>query len=206
MAAIVPLIAAAVQLGGMIYQGIKSNQQQKKAAKINPVRPTYTIPEEAKKQVNVYKSLANQSTLPAQAQLEDKLSQSTSSAIGSLKAAGGSAQDIIAGATALAGNESRALSDLASKSEAMQRQAMGDYARSLGGLAGYRDQQFNLNSLYPFYDDVARKQALEGAGYANLSGAMNNTGNILNEYANQRDMHKIRNLRLKLLSKYNGGK
>ncbi len=177
-------------LGSGIYKYKHGKDQQKQADKINPIRPTYTIPNSINTQVDLYRGLANQSQLPQQRLMEDQLNATTSTGISSLERAGGSAQDIIAGASNLSGNQTRSLNALTIAGAEQQRQAQMLYGNSLGTMAQYQDQEFNLNQMIPYMNDVERKEALIAAAHLNKSAAFSDVGNAGAEYERSEQAEK----------------
>ncbi len=170
-----------------VYKGILGIKQSKEAKALNPVRPVYTIPTAVNQQVDVYRGLANQSTLPGQAIMEDQLNQAVSSGISGLREGAGSAQELIAGANNLAGGQMRSLNDLAIAAANMQRQAQGQYAQSLGTLGQYQERAFNINQMIPYMNEVAKKEALKAAANQNIYGALGEASGTLNEVAAQQE-------------------
>ena len=103
------VIGGAAALGGATYKGIQGAKQRKTARELDPQRPEYQIPEAQMQQLGLYRGLAQQARLPGQAQMEDQLSLAASTGIGGLQRAAGSAQDVIAGASNIAGGQARSL-------------------------------------------------------------------------------------------------
>jgi len=171
-------------LGKNIFQGLTGLKQKREAEALDPQRPEFQIPEAQLQQLGLYRGLAQQARLPGQAQMEDQLNLAASSGQGALARAAGSAQDVIAGASNIAGGQARSLNQLTIEGSRQQRQSQELFGRGLGSMAQSQERQFNLNQMIPFLNEVERKQALEGAGLANISGALGDTSNLAFETAN----------------------
>ncbi len=173
------LAGGGVALVGAARKGIVGMKQKKEAEAMNPIRPEYEIPEAQQQQLALYKGLSNQSRMPGQTQMEDQINASTSTGLAAMQGAAGSAQDILAGASNMAGNQNRQLAGLGIESSRQRRQAEGLYGQSLGQMAQYQDQAFNLNEMVPFMNEVEKKEALMASGMANIDTAWQGTSDSL---------------------------
>jgi patatin-like phospholipase/acyl hydrolase len=170
-------------IGGIVQQGLVAKRQKEEAAKLNAERPEYEIPEAKKQELALHRKLASQSTLPGQAQMEDKLGAATATGIGAARSASGSASDIIAAASGMAGNQTRSLNDLTIAGAQMQRGAQNQYGRSLAEMGRYQDQEFNLNQMIPYENAVNKKESLIAARDANIAGVWKGAGDLANTSA-----------------------
>lgn len=170
-AAIAGLAGAGVAIAGGVSQGLQARRQRKEAEAINPVRPVYEIPGEAKSSLGVSRGIANQAKLPGQALMEDKLSGAASSSLGTMRSASRSATDILTGAGNIHASQTKSLNDMAIAAAERRRQGEMAYGDSLSQMAMYRDKEFEMNQMVPYMNEYEKKEALLGAADQNLAGA-----------------------------------
>ncbi len=175
MAVIVPSVLA---LGSTFYKGISGyNQaQQGKDMMNNLHRPTYQTPNEIYGNLNLAKSAYLDERLPGEGTALNRIQGNTSAAVQQAQQYGRTPAEIMAAITGASGNADSAVNDLATKGAQYHLGAQHDYQSALQTLAGYKDQEFNINQLQPYNQDRQYAQDLIGAGNKNLNSAVGEVG------------------------------
>lgn len=143
---------------------------------MNPVRPTYEIPEEAKQQLGLRQSLLN-AEMPGQRQATENIYTGQANALSGLARGAQDQGQYLSGLAAIAGGTNNALDNL-------QTQQAQNYYRNVQGLenaqnnmANYEDKAFEINKMDPYLMELQRKDLLKQAGSQNILGGINGISN-----------------------------
>lgn len=169
----VPLIimgaVAAAKAGYDIYQ---SEEQKRKADKINPIRPKYNIPSAVYDNAAMYKNLANSNRVPGQSIAENQINQNADQTLGAAQNSLSNSSDIAAVLSGVNRNKNNSMNSLFGQGAQMRLANMDKNANANMTLAGYQDKQFGYSQDEPYREDVARKNALMDASLANQNKAV----------------------------------
>lgn len=152
-------------LGGIIRAigaGKEAKRLQKKADSLNPVRPTYEIPNEINQIVENTSNMA-EGDMAGYGRSIGQIQGSTANQLSTAKnfATGGSSllQNL-----ALAGeSERKNLNNLNTTNQQFKQSNMNSLNRALSQMAGYQDQAFQFNEADPYFQQEADKRAYEEA-------------------------------------------
>jgi hypothetical protein len=152
-------------LGGIIKAigtGKEAKRLQGKADALNPVRPTYEIPQEMRQVVeNSYNQA--QGDMAGYGRAIDNARGTTANTLGNIKNFAGGGASIL-GNLALAGeSERRNINNINVNNQQFKDQNNRSLNSALQSMAGYQDQAFQFNSAEPYMQDMTDKRAYEGA-------------------------------------------
>ncbi len=82
------------------------------------------------------------------------------------------------GLEGLVQNSNDAYNNLMGADSIAKRQNQAALMQQRGIMAGYKDQQFNVNKLDPYNSQAQAAQGLMGAGLQNFMGALDSAGSI----------------------------
>jgi hypothetical protein len=158
--------AAGLGLAGAEYL-INKKQAKKDAAN----RPEFEIPSEVPAGLNLAQQQALQGLPEAQKQQYlSSLQRSQAYSLGQQQSRRGG----LTGIAAINENMNQGYSNLLSQDAAARMANQKNLYGQLQNVADYKGQQFQLNQLNPYYENIARNQANRGALFQNL----NNTAQL----------------------------
>lgn len=161
-------VAAGIASGMATMAGvqyIKGKRDQKKDEKN---RPKYEIPEEVKQNLSAAQQDALQGLPEEQRQMFlSNLERGTAMGLNASATRRGG----LAGVAALNQNQNDAYGQLLSMDAAARMQNKGALMQQRQNMADYKDQAFQFNTVDPYYEGIARKQARTAALFQNLNNA-----------------------------------
>lgn len=175
---------AGFQTGLGAWQWYKGNQLEKQT-----VRPTYEIPEEAKK----YLSLAEQQSLQGMPEAQrqayiDNVMRNVSTGLYNLQSRSAG----ISGVSNVMAQSNDAIKNLAAQDAIMRQDNINRLQQARTNYANWQDKAFELNKLNPYYENINRAYAMQGAGMQNVKGGLQTAGEIeSNERGKVEDMFKM---------------
>lgn len=144
-------------------------------------RPEYEIPEEVKQNLSQAQQMALEG-LPAEQKEQFIANVQRGTAYGLSQMNSRNAG--LTGLATLNQQQNGAYQNLLAQDSAARLQNQKILMAQRQNMADYKDQQFQLNKLNPYYERTAKNQALEGAGAQNVgnsfstfAGSSGNTGN-----------------------------
>lgn len=157
------IASAAVTMAGIQY--VKGKRDQKKDEKN---RPNYQIPTEVGQNLTDAQRMALQG-LPEEQKQEyiSNLQRSQAYSLSEL----GTRKSGIAGLAALNQNTNDSYAKLLSMDAQAKIQNQGALMGERQNVANYKDQQWQTNTLNPYYENIARRQARDGALFKTLMNA-----------------------------------
>lgn len=171
---IASLIPAAYQLGSGIYQGIK-------AANMNPVRPTYDIPQSEKDALLNAKVMGSLTRLPGQTTMEQNQAAAAGTAYSQAREAAQDPNSLLSSISKIGANEMAGQRQIGTQAaqqyntnQAMLRGALGRYGQ-------FEDKQWQLNEMQPFMDEAKAQAALIQAQNQNIYGATTSAANTITQ-------------------------
>jgi len=161
---------AAIQAAGQLGYGIYQTAQARKLREQLGKQPKYDF-NYAKREAAGLQNLA-QGEMPgvsAQRQTIDQLFANTGGNIMSMAPSAAAATSANVQNFGSLLNAARTVEgEGALQKLALQQQALG----AIGGLQTYADQQFSINQLDPYKQNLARVNELQAAGFGNISGGI----------------------------------
>ena len=140
-------------------------------------RPEYNIPDEVYKNLNQATQLALQG-IPESQKMDyiNNIMRSGAYGLNQLSSRSGGLQGI----TALNQNQNDAFLKMAAMDANARLANMKDLYNIRQNIADYKDKAWQFNKQNPYYENVAKSQALIGAGMQNVSQGLQagNTGNV----------------------------
>lgn len=162
-------VTASLALGGLqTASGIAQYFKGRKMAKGN-TRPSYEIPEEIKQNMSQAQMQAYEG-LP-EAQKQQYISNLQRSANFGLSAMSDRKAGL-SGLSALVQNQNDAYNNLLSQDSAAHQANLANLMNVRSQMAGYKDQEFQMNKLVPFQETAQASQGLQGAGLQNIYGGL----------------------------------
>ncbi|MES3018230.1 MAG: hypothetical protein V4721_10645 [Bacteroidota bacterium] len=144
----------AAQLGYGLYQQSKNK------------RPTYQIPDEIRQNLNQAEHGATQGMSEAtQQQYLSHLERGSAQALAASKTRGGG----LAGIGQLNQNMNDGYLNLAVQNDQIKQANKDKLYGMRQNVADYKDQQFQINKQNPYYEGVAKNDAMMGSGIQNVS-------------------------------------
>ena len=131
-------------------------------------RPDYKRPEEIHQLTAIMNGLAQDTSMPGQSTLEDKLSATTSGSVRNLENLGGN----INGLSAIFGREQEQLRNLGVQASIDQKSDLTALANALRMNASYADKEWDWNEKTPYTDAMKAAEALEGAKLQNIANGL----------------------------------
>jgi hypothetical protein len=162
-------VGAAVGAGaGLLLSGLQYGQAKRQAEEDERNRPLYQMPAEVRAGLNMAEHQALEGLPEAQKQsyLSD-INRTAAYSIGQLRNRKGG----LAGIPQVQANLDKGKFDLMGADASARMQRQQQVYGQLANVANYKDQQYQLNQLNPYYEGIARRNANTGALYQNLSNA-----------------------------------
>jgi len=174
--AVAPGIGTAIGAGvgalAGIGMGIYQHRKGKKLAEEN-VRPEYQIPEEILQNLSQAQHMALQGLPEEQkAQYIQNLMQGGQAALTQM----GSRKAGLSGVAQLNQQQNLGFQNLLAQDAAARQANQQGLMQQRQNVAGYRDQEFQLNQLNPYYEKEQQAQGLLGAGLQNIGTQVGNLG------------------------------
>jgi hypothetical protein len=164
----IPLILGGIGALGKAAFGL---HQLNQAKKISDKRSIYNMPNQIGQNRDMYQRLSNTTRLPGQSVLENNIGASNAANTKAIMNAAGGSSDILAALSNQNQNTNNALNDLGVRGAEFQSMNQDKLANANSEFAAYKDQEFDYNENQPYELRMARKRALEGAGYGNFETA-----------------------------------
>lgn len=174
-------VAALASAGSSAFQFINGIKQSRQAAKINPVRPQYQIPDAVNQATGVAQNMAN-SAMPGFGQNLAKLGANTASTVRAAQESG-SANNALAVIAAAGDSQNNATNNLYTQNAQFQRQGAQALISQLGTKAQYEDKAWDYNQRKPYEEAAAAKAALTQAGATNTMNGLAGLGSAATQAA-----------------------
>lgn len=172
-----PAVGGALALGQGLFQGVLGLSQLFRGGRMNPVRPTYEIPQESKEMLALRQQLLN-ARMPGASQAEQNISQNQAASINNIKQGATDAQTVLAASGAAQGTNNRAMNQLGVAEAQDYYQRLQGLEQAQREMAVQRDKAFQLNELQPFMDATNTKAGLTEGGLQNIYGGLGNLSGI----------------------------
>lgn len=153
--------------------------QTAKGLSMKPERPTYDIPDEAQDALNNARRVASMTEIPGANILRDALRENMANSLFAVTQSATSPTQAIAAAGSMQETYANEEQKLAAAGANMYVQNQGLLRQELNRMADRKDQQFVINELNPYVEDMERKQALIGGGVQNIMGGVDMAGNAM---------------------------
>ena len=162
--AAVPIALAGAQA---LFGGIQAGIGASKLKNLN--RPTYTVPEEIKKNLSESELMALEG-LPAEQKQQyiQNIQRSQQTAMKGLE----TRKAGLAGIPALLQSQNDAFTNLLTMDATQKLQNKMLVQQNRNTLAGYKDKEFDINKMQPYQEKSAEAQALIGSGVQNIFGGL----------------------------------
>jgi hypothetical protein len=169
-----PFAAALGGAGGIfnIISGIGQENQANSIYKTNQ-RPIYNIPASENGALNLAQSQYDDPNLPGYGALQNQLGANTSGGLAAAQQSGGNSGDIIDAISKLYNSKNQANINLGVQGAQFRRQNAANLQSQLGTQAQYEDKAFNYNQDAPYEQNLAKANALLGAGRQNVASGAN---------------------------------
>jgi hypothetical protein len=158
VAAAVGVAGVAVTAGKAISDGSQKRKAERASKNMLKNRPKYEIPQEIFQNQAMYEAMAGSSRVPGQSQIEDRIAQNTSQAIGASQRAAGSSVDALSAVSNINQNANNMQNNLGIQGAEYQMMAKDKLAASRGLMADYKNQRFDYNKNQPWQIAYAQKQ------------------------------------------------
>lgn len=156
-------------IGGLALSVAQNRAAKKQMARDEANRPKYQIPGEVKAALSIAEQQALEGLPEEQKrQFVSNLNQSAQFSLAQQSRRKGG----LVGIPRLAREMRMGYSDLLSQDAAARQRNRQQHLQQLQNMANYRDQQFQLDKLNPYYEGIARREAQQGALYQNLSNSL----------------------------------
>lgn len=180
-------IPTVMNLGKAVSQGV----QAKKLAKTD--RPGYEIPEAVKQQVNQSRYLASMREMPGQNLMENRIGANIGKGVSELKNVSSNASDLASNVAKMYSSGNESINDIGIRAGQQWLNNQGLLNQNLGQLGQYQDQQFNINKMQPYQNNMAASSALREGAFRNLSAAGQNIASGISGAANVKYQQDIMN-------------
>lgn len=168
-----PITLSLLMAGGQaLLPAIKSIKQGQTLKNLPDIsRPDFQIPEAAKEQLGIARTIASNRNMPGYDEALDKIENQTNMAVGDVRSAGGSMQDVMAAMAAAnmqAGMQKRDLDITNSRSYLGSLQNLQG---QLGSYANWQNAQ-QQDQMKSYNDEMSRRAALDTARQQNMQNAV----------------------------------
>ncbi len=176
--AIPAAISAGTSIASLLSGRSKEKQAEKERKKAQSVFDAnkYEIPESAMAALGVAKDLAGRTKLPGQDIIEERISATTGRGVQASREVAQTPSDVLGVLTDLYGTEQERGRDLgiagAESFVANQRGFQG----ALNTMAGFEEERWRNNILYPYQQQMTGAAQLEGAGRTQMSQGIQGLG------------------------------
>lgn len=163
-------------VGQSVLPAVKSIQQGQRLKNLpNVERPDFQIPEAAKEQLGLARTIASNRNMPGYDEALDKIENQTNRAIGDVKAAGGNMQDIMAAMASANVGAGMAKRDLDITNAKSYLGSLQNLQGQLGSYANWQNAQ-QQDEMKAYNDEMARRAALDTARQQNMQNAVGSVG------------------------------
>jgi hypothetical protein len=159
-----------------VFQGAAGVIQRRKAARLNPIRPTYTIPNAVNENVAAARQAAY-SSMPGYGSALNNLQAGTANAFRAAQMAG-NGSSALAVLAAAQGNEANGMNALASQNAQYNAQQRANLQGQLGVLAGEQRFMWDYNQRQKFEEESSAKAALVESANRNVAGSLSGLSSI----------------------------
>lgn len=179
----IPLaIPAAISAGTSIASLISGSKKEKEAAEQREKAQSffdankYDIPESAMTALGVAKDLAGRTKLPGQDIIEERISATTGKGVQAAREVAQTPSDVLAVLTDLYGTEQERGRDLGIAGAESYIQNQRGFQDALNRMAGFEEQKWKYNVLYPYQQQMTGAAQLEGVGRTQMSQGIQGLG------------------------------
>ncbi len=173
-------------LGGVVRAigaGKEAKRLQQSADALNPVRPTYEIPEEDKRMLESSMNMAS-GDMAGYGRAMGQIQGSTANQLAQARNFADSGSSLLQN-LALAGEGQRsAMADLNAQNQQFNQSNINMLQQALMKMAGYQDQQFQFNEIEPYMQEEADKRAFTEAAIAAKQAKRDAWGSVLDGVIN----------------------
>ena len=165
-----PFILAAAQAIPAIFKGLQGTKQMAEGelGLAGLKRPKYEMPEEVARALTMRQTAFADPYMPGQGVMTDRAEQQAANAYAQSVEAG----NPFAAISSIQANSNQALQNIGVSSAQYQAQDANNLVQMLQTVAGYRDQEFQMNEFAPYAQKSQEYRDMIGAGNKNMYGAM----------------------------------
>jgi hypothetical protein len=168
-------------LGGIVRAvgaGKEAKRLQQAADALNPVRPTYQIPEEVRRMLESAQTMA-QGDMAGYGRAMGQIQGSTANQLAQARNYADSGTSMLQN-LALAGEGQRsAMADLNMQNAQFRQGNVNAMQQALMQMAGFQDQQFQFNEVEPYMQQEADKRAFTEAAIAQRQAKRDAWGSVI---------------------------
>ena len=172
------------QLGLGIADSIKGKRTLKKAQSFYE-KNKYEVPESAEAALDVAQRQAQGLALPGEDIARERIGQTTSQAIGQAKQAATSSSDVLGMLASVYGNQMLQEQGLVEAGAARYDAQQGNLQNALNTMAGYEDQKWQYNVLYPYQQMLGQAEAYQSRGREGIGMGLAGLGQTASMYGEQ---------------------
>ena len=187
MAIIPALISGASSLlqTGLGFIDERRGQKKLKKAQSFYEQNKYDIPQSAEAALDVAQRQAQGLALPGEDIARERIGQTTSQAIGQAKQAATSSSDILGILASVYGNQMLQEQGLVEAGAARYDAQQGNLQNALNTMAGYEDQKWQYNVLYPYQQMLGQAEAYQSRGREGIGMGLAGLGQTASMYGEQ---------------------
>lgn len=166
---------------GSIGLGIGKSAKAKKArrkAQSTFDKNKYEIPESARASLQSAQRQASEVGLAGQDVMEAQLGQSTAQGVGASQEVGTSSSDVLGMLSQLYGNQQAQQQNIGIQAAQQYQQNQSSLQGALGTMAGYEDQKWKYNVLYPYQQQMSAAGQMADQGASMINSGMSTIGNV----------------------------
>lgn len=156
---------------------IKAGKLQKKAQSFFE-KNKYDIPESAQASLDIAQRRAGEYGLAGQPLIESNIKQSTAQGVGAAQEAGQSSSDVLAMLSSLYGNQQAQMQNLGVTAAQDYETKQRELQSALGTMAGYEDQKWQYNVLYPYEQMLNQASAYGTRGRQQLQSGLGGLASV----------------------------
>ena len=166
-------LTSAVPAAYQLFTGMKQ-QAQAGIGLSRLKRPEYNTPEEALRSMNVAQNRYADKFMPGQGAYTDRVEQQAANAFAQSSEAG----NPFALISNIQGQSANQLRDINTQAVNQQMANEKAYQQSLGQIADYRDQEWQINKFAPYRDKYNEFRDMYGAARQNIYGGLDSLAGI----------------------------
>lgn len=164
---------------GPIFSGALGIGQFIKGLTSQPQRPIYSTPQSVLDLVDSNKRLASSNKMPGQDILENRLGESTASAISEVKQILGGGPASLGAVADIYGKEQENLAKINYDASVWKSGQQDKLNQALAMMGRYEDKAFDINQMQPYQDEAASSSALQEGGLSNIHTGLSDVSGAL---------------------------
>lgn len=142
----------------------------------------YEIPESARASLDVAQRQASEVALPGQDVLESRLGQTTAQGVGAAQEVSTTSSDVLGVLTNLYGSQQMRQQDIGLQAAQQYSANQANLQQSLNTMAGYEEQKWKYNVLYPYQQQMAAAGQLRAEGTQQISQGLGQVAGAVSGY------------------------